>query len=240
MKSFYHSGDLGDIIASLPTVRELGGGDYVIGPGMCRESLAGARFQSIVELLLAQPYIDSVHWVDQKPTGMDVDFSTFRECDYRHGEDLATWQARHVGVLVELEPWLEVDAGKHGKPVFARSPRYHNDEFPWRQIVRENPDALFVGTETEHQMFELENRGDVHHAKTKDLYEVAQVIAGASRFYGNQSCPWWIAFGLGQACTQETRLDIPNSIIRAPHANYPMVNEFPKAARFEPQKLGTG
>lgn len=72
MNVFYHTGDMGDIIASLPTVEKLGGGIFVIGPrrsdapgGLTREDMKGERFQAIKFLLESQPYIHRVEWTDE-------------------------------------------------------------------------------------------------------------------------------------------------------------------------------
>lgn len=218
---FFHTGDIGDIIASLPAVRELGGGDYIIGfrEGNCRESMFGARFNAIRPLLEAQSYIKSVKW-DSNAKDITYDFSAFRQSHIR-GEDLATWQARHIGVLIDLDPWLRVEPSKKskGKTIIARSSRYHNPAFAWKQALK-GRDCLFVGLESEHAAFELEFKAKVTYAPTEDLLELAQLIAGAELFIGNQSCPFWIAAGLGVSLMQETWQHDPNSIIERENAVY--------------------
>lgn len=222
MQRFFHTGDLGDIIASLPTVRELDGGEFVIGhrtgPGFCRESMKGARFEAIRPLLETQPYIKGVSWGE--PAKDMHDFSTFRK-DPRRGEDLATWQARHIGVLIELDPWLTVTPSpiSKGRTVIARSNRYHNPEFNWKSMMGHN--ALFVGTMTEHLAFENEF-GRVEYLGTENLLSLAEVIAGSELFIGNQSCPFWLAAAMGVNLIQETSPKVQDSIIRRPNALYPM------------------
>lgn len=220
---FYHSGDAGDIVASLLSVRQLGGGKIVIGPGPCRESMAGARFESIKPLLECQPYVTGVEWSDVKPDRC-LDFSTFRH-DHRFGESLAHWQARHLGIDdLDTSPWLTVPAVRTDQVVFARSKRYHNGFFPWFGLLDRYPSALFVGTDEEFRFFgELHKRPKtpwIAKARTNGLLDLARLIAGGRLFCGNQSCPWWIACGLGVTTFQETWEGSPDSMIKRPNAFY--------------------
>jgi hypothetical protein len=63
MQTFFHSGDLGDILAALPTIRALGGGVLRIGPAADtgqREAMNEGRFKSIAPLIKQQEYIEDV------------------------------------------------------------------------------------------------------------------------------------------------------------------------------------
>lgn len=221
MKTFSHTGDLGDIIAALPSIRALGGGRLVIFDNSKdrRESLKGARFDSIAPLLEAQPYIAGVEWSDSKPKA--TDFSEFRN-DHKFGESLAHWQARHVGATISVEPWLTVkpsDAAK-GRVVISRSSRYHSPHHMWGKVLSRNKDALFVGLPAEHEALQSRYGAKIDYLKTDDLLELAQVIAGCRLFIGNQSCPWWIAFALGVPTIQEVWPHSPNSRIERAGARY--------------------
>lgn len=230
MNKFYHTGDLGDIIACLPTMRELGGGHLFIGEsggkGRCRESMRGKRYEAIRPLLEAQDYVLSVQWTDKAPPEDAVNFSTFRLSDVRPHEDLATWQARYIGCLISLAPWLTVEPSKetHERLVLARSVRYHNHDFDWNRWITSM--SVFVGTRDEHAAFESEFNKRLDHWETATLLDLAKVIAGCERFIGNQSCPFWIAAGLGVPIVQETYNAAPNSIIKRPNIQYP-VYEYP-------------
>lgn len=222
---FLHAGDIGDIIACLPTIRAMGGGNLVIGPGYCRESMFGARFDAIKPLLEAQSYIRSVEWMSE-PIGITEDFSTFRK-NHIKGESLAHWQARHLGVEISLEPWLDVGPIRRDPAlvIFARSPRYHFPHFPWFKLIKQHKDAVFVGAPSEHVTFCEEFRCKIGYQPTGDLLELAKLIASAGAFYGNQSCPFWIAAGLGVNLTQEVWPHDANSIIPRPNASYPRTPE---------------
>lgn len=224
-RTFWHSGDLGDIIAALPTVRALGGGDFIIGhkPNGQRESLRGPRFEALAPLLLAQPYIASVRWGDPVPGC--IDFSDFRHCPH-DGMNIAYWQAKYVGAVISMEPWLAVRAPVHGRAVVARSPRYHNPEFPWRTLLPRLVDPLFIGFPDEHDAFCKAVGWRVEHAPTSTLLETARLIAGARVFVGNQSAPFWIAIGLGTPTIQETWLEGANSVVHRKGAHYPHFNSY--------------
>lgn len=221
MNTVYHSGDLGDIIASLPVVRALGGAHYRIGPGECRESMKGARFDAIRPLLLAQAYIHSIEW-QEGPSGATHDLSCFRR-DPRDGESLADWQARFLDIAIDLHPWLTAapSAATAGRVVVANSGRWRNEAFPWTKLLRRHyRDALFVGTRNEHDSFQHRVSCRLEYLPTANLLELAEAIAGCRLFIGNQSCPFWIAAGLGVPVIQEICPACPNSIIERPNAQY--------------------
>lgn len=225
MNTFFHTGDLGDIIAALPTIREMDGGELVIGHrpgvGFCRESMEGGRFQAIKPLLEAQPYITGVRW-GVLERGM-IDFSTFRKTEARPGENLATRQARYIGVLISHEPWIHAAAGSlaAGRAVWARSMRYRNYLFDWQGRARRYP-GVFVGSPEEHADFEIHLARKVEYLPTENLLVLAETIAGSQIFIGNQSCPFWIAAGLGHPLIQETSPKVQDSIVERDNAEYPL------------------
>lgn len=226
--TFGHTGDLGDIIAGMPVMRALEGGSVVLSNNHAvinsgRENLHGARYEAIKPLLEAQPYISGVEWRDSLE-GVTHDFSVFRHHE-RFGENIIDSQARHFGMQVDNTPWLTVTPSQKlkGRVVMARSQRYHSDWFPWREIAALVGDtALFVGMPSEHAEFEQTIGRSIEHVLTENLLELAEIIAGSKLFIGNQSCPFWIAAGLGVPIIQEVLPNIPNAIVVRNNAFYPM------------------
>jgi len=220
---FGHGGDIGDCIAALPSIRAMGGGHIRIGsrPDGSRETMKGKRYEALRPLLAAQPYVASVAWTDDW-SEITHDFSTFRGSGLRQGESLAHWQARHIGTDISTEPWLSVRPSKvaYGRTVIARSPRYHNTARCWQKVVSRFKDALFVGLPEEHKALQGFTGSKIDYAPTNDLLEMAQIIAGASLFIGNQSSPWWIACGLGVPTIQESWPYGLNSMIDRPNCRY--------------------
>lgn len=224
MSIFATSGDLGDCIASLPTVRALGGGHYAIGhrqgTGFGRETMEGARFNAIRPLLEEQPYIHGVKWIGEDFSAVTHDFSTFRK-GWKKGVNLAQAQAAYLGITISEDPWLTATPNENyrGVTVIARSSRYHEQGFPWSQIVRDNPNAIFVGLQSEHVAFQ-HRFGLIRYVPTEDLLELAEIMAAAKVVISNQTAAFWLAIGLGATTVQETWRDSPDSVIVRPNAKY--------------------
>jgi hypothetical protein len=226
-KRFYHTGDLGDIIAALPVVRELGGGELVIGnhpPNVGWRAMEGTRFNCIKPLAEAQPYIAAVKF-EHQPAHVDYDLSGFRQV-YSRQYSLSHAQAKWLNVsALNLGPWLHAKPSdsSRGKIVVARTGRYRNPRFPWRQLVKSHGSRMiFVGLADEFQCFLRDNggRGTVTFTPTETLLEMAALIKGSDLFIGNQSCPCWIAMGLGHKMIQETHDFIHDSIVPRENARF--------------------
>jgi hypothetical protein len=227
-KSFYHTGDLGDIIAALPVIRQLGGGELVIGnhdsmPAGWR-AMEGARFNAIKPLVEAQSYISSIRF-EHPRKGVDFDVSGFRAV-HSLRYNLSEAQARWLKVSnLNLDPWLKVtpSALSKGRIIVARSARYHNPRFPWKQLVRSYGRRMsFVGLRDEFDAFVRWTGGSelVTYMPTRSLMEVAALIEGSDLFIGNQSCPCWIAMGLGHRMIQETHEFVRDSIVTRESARF--------------------
>lgn len=230
--TYYHSGDLGDVIYAGPVIRELGGGRLTLGPENrtpmpTREPMTPNKFRLIAPLLAAQPYISSVEWSQTLPA-VTYDLNQFRmsiiseQCDIKPGMNLARVPLKHFGQRLEAdsEAWLTVDepltlTGK--SVVISRSLRYHNPRFNWKEVMRlYGQDAIFLGTESEHREF-CRNFGAIDYHKCNDLLEVARIIAGVKLFIGNQSAPYAIAEGLKQNAILEVGLQAPNCYFLRPN-----------------------
>lgn len=197
------SGDAGDSVFALALMHALGG-KHVIRcvdrPGVTSPWIP--RVPLIKELFEAQDYIEKVEISEQEP---NIDLVAFRRW---HGATttLVTAMLNEYNVQVEeplevdaSQPWMSVKPDKTmaGKIIIARSPRYNNSRFPWKQIVEHYGNRLvFVGLPNEHDTFRREY-GHVNHLITVTLMDVARAIAGASLFIGNQSSPHAIALALG-------------------------------------------
>jgi hypothetical protein len=206
----------------------MGGGHYVLferAKGM-RESLRGARYESLKTLLAAQCYVDGVSWSDTPPVCHD--FSTFRH-DHMNGESLLQWQARHMRVLVSEIPWLMANPSPKtaGRVLFSRSLRYHSPTFPWDKALQRFRDPLFVGLPEEYFAFQTKWGRPIEHHTCANLLELAEMIAGCELIICNQSCPYWIAAGLGKALIQESWPVDPNSVVVRPNARYALNGGLP-------------
>jgi hypothetical protein len=106
------------------------------------------------------------------------------------------------------EKWLTVDRHPYssGRIVIARSPRYQNDSFPWKEVVkRYGWKLLFVGLDFEWRDF-VSKFGYVEHYHIQDMLEFAQLIEGSELMICNQSCSNALSEGLKHRQIQETCL----------------------------------
>lgn len=217
LKHFGSSGDLGDVIISLPIVQQLGGshGYWFYNRPFTKD--IESRFHLIAPLLMAQPYIEVVGTSNGRD--VDYDLSEFRS-HYRPDRTLlashADYAHQRYGLPVPTgaESWLTVEPaeGISDRIVIARSARYHNPHFPWKKIVQHYGERiLFIGIPEEHADF-CRQFGKVEHQKTADLLEAAQLITGSALFIGNQSSPNAVAEGLKHRRIQETNLGVPDCI----------------------------
>lgn len=207
MAAFLHSGDMGDVVAALPTIEHLAN---KTGPGMLyltsrprtREPMTPARFEFLRPLLAAQPYIKGVEM--HKGQKIQHDFTEFRE-GFTNGVTLAEIQRRHVcpiGAGPKFEkPWLTLPESNQIQQrdiVIARSPRYHNPEWDtlWPRVMNMPGTKGFIGTRDEHMEFEKMLDRPVPYIHVQNALEMAQIINVSGLFIGNQSLPFNIAEGL--------------------------------------------
>lgn len=229
--TFWHSGDMGDVIYHMETIRCLGGGKLILGshlglgpnlPSHCREPMTKERVALLRPLLEAQGYIAAVEHSDKRPEPTWINLNSFRETfKPRQG---SCWQSLQRASLYrfglqpqnECRPWLHVDSPATNRICVARSPRYHNDAFPWKEIVERYHDKIdFIGLLSEWKDFQ--QFGQVPYIATPDLLSAAKVINSHSVFIGNQSCPYAISEGLKKPCVQETWATEPNCLFERPN-----------------------
>lgn len=239
-KVFHHSGDLGDIIYALPSIKASGGGVLFLSPDNDtpnlpnwppRQRMCEAVANNLDGLLTQQQYIWKPQYTGYYPDAAMVNFNNFRKQYtgnmYRGNatrESLLQMQAKAAGVNVdETKPWLTVDLPMivHGRPIVVnRTGRYRNLNFPWGQIVKQHGHRMiFVGTEDEHSDF-IAEFGFVPRIVTNTLLDAARLLAGCKLFIGNQSALMAIALGLGCQLVQEVWEQDPNCILKRDNATY--------------------
>jgi hypothetical protein len=225
--TFWMSGDLGDIIASMAVVRQLGGGHLYIGnhPKYAERGwrqMKGQPYEVISPLLEKMPYIKSIRY-DEYSNGHDYDFSEWRNV-YDRYRSLAHNQAAYLGVQdLNTSPWIEVDPNPNmkGKIVISRSSRYHNQSFPWIDIgQRYRNNIVFVGHPEEHISLQKHMGCTFPHMQTKNMLEVAELISGCELMIANQSSPGWLALAMGKKLIQESYIHSPDSKIDRPQNQY--------------------
>jgi hypothetical protein len=248
--TFYHAGDLGDVLFGCLAIKHLGGGILFLGqktdnpPDLRpRDGINQKSFDFLRPLLAVQPYLIDVQYTPIIPE-VDYDLNQFRywwhgeyqeslaEVYRRYGKQdqpysLAWKHLISVGIKEcdETEPWLSVPSAKmiEGKSVIIhRSPRTQNRTFPWPKIIDQyGSKLLFIGLKSEHEAF-CSEFGIVDFYQVKDALEMARIIAGSKLYIANCSLPYTIAEGLKVNCIQETRWDghPPDNIFDRPNVQY--------------------
>ena len=233
-KTFKHSGDLGDIIFSLPAIRALGGGILYLDPeggksdpyirksilkGQTRLNLEAIN--SLRPLLIKQPYIEDVRVWQGEPVEHNLD--QHREVPGKNLCDvhlkLFNLPTEQCGTawLTNIEP--EVDPAH--PIVLARSLRYvSNYDFWLGALPQIHQQSVFVGTPLEHQVFEHVFGYSVLYKPTPTILDLARVIAGCAQFVGNASLPHAIAEGLKKPLVCEVYRIAHRINFKRPDAHY--------------------
>lgn len=226
---YKHSGTAGDLIYSLDIVKKMGVGTFAIALGNIEKCVAqyGYRpedvapehrgrftnkdFQLLEPLLKRQSYInDVVAWNGKH----DINLDHFRSYIYRKFEGNII-EAYHGAFNLPFtkenysDVWIEADPRREAAVVVNRTNRYLDpaSEEVWLQMCRDadlENNGIFVGVPNEHEEFVKMTGCNIKYRAVKDFKELADVIAGADLFLGNQSMAYSIATGLGK----ETMLEI--------------------------------
>lgn len=237
MKTYKHSGTLGDLIYSLYMVKKMGGGLYQVALENIENCVAkyGYRpedvdpqhkgrftfrdYEMLRPLLKRQSYINEVGtWTPGTPDP-DVDLDHYRSVLYRTFEGNIL-QAYHIAFDVPFmmtdydTPWLEADEIETKPIVVSRSARYRppNGEEGWRGIVADanlEENAIFVGTPKEHADFVKTFGIAIEYRPVNDFLELASIINGAELFVGNQGFAYSMAIGLGKSTVLEINKLVP-------------------------------
>ncbi|QLI80129.1 glycosyltransferase [Chitinibacter fontanus] len=213
---FKHSGNLGDVIYALPSIKkfcELNNvvaglllvvdapmwlPDHLTHPsGNVMITDEGAKL--LKPLLLAQEYIKNVtfhKYNSDAPHLFDVDLDRFRVIDKLNLAmgSIARYYQPILGFAPDLEfPWLSVEPKVHSDIVVARSSRYRNPNINYKFLSGKS--VAFLGVPDEFDDF-IKSVPDAKYMRFDDFYELACYVAGASLFIGNQTFIYSIAEAL--------------------------------------------
>ena len=245
-KTYKHSGDLGDIIYSLPVIKTYGSGKLLISDsimplknslkkhniyinqnktdntfsGICDE-----KFEFIKPLLQKQPYITSVNrWHQNIHVSVDLD-------GFRLDKSSLFVYEKYINMFdVPLDKyetsWLDCDERKIEEIVISRTNRYKNYNFPWHSFTRKYRNkCVFVGLQDEYDTF-IKLFGYIPYYKVQDAYDMACVIKGSKLFIGNQSLAYAIAEGLKHRSIQETYQKLPDCVFIRDNAKFFLGQKF--------------
>lgn len=224
--TYKHSGDIGDMIYSLPIIRFYGGGELHLNPwGLPSKKPDGsasgfnkATIKLVKPLLEAQEYITKVKSWNRDRVNVDLDYFRTNPVGLENlCENILT--RFEVPFLEADKPWLTCNKKKIAPIVISRSFRYRNDNLNYKSIFENFKDCVFIGLEVEHSDFQ-ERFGKIDFFPVRDFLEMAEVINGADLFIGNQSSPMAVAIGLGQSFWQEYYIHHADCIFNRKNGKY--------------------
>lgn len=229
--SVKHSGGIGDIIYSLPTVLslirdhgisrviyylQLGQHVQYSGPHPLGTLLLSADYiDKVRPLLLSQPYVQQVEiYSDQK---VDVDFDQFRRIPLNYSMySIARWYFLFViGASWDLSlPWLNVvpDYRFRDFALVARNRRLQSPFITYNFLDKYADRIVFVGVEQEFEDFRMQCPQCSRFYQAPDFLELARVIAGCRFFAGNQGMIYTLAEALKVPRLLETNIQAANNI----------------------------
>jgi hypothetical protein len=233
-RTFKHSGDMGDVIFSLPAVRAMGGGILYLDPegglssplvkwkGRDRTKLSAAIIDSATPFLRMQPYVEDVrHWHGE---AVDCDLDEFRRHIAFNNLSDSHLAAFKLPLTERDTAWLTIDAPTRipGRPVvLARNLRYHGNDDLWEgNLPQLKEHAVFVGHPKEHEIFVHTFGHQVPYWPTPDILSLARVLAGCEQFIGTQGLPHAIAEGFKVKLINEYYRLYPSAIFKRPGAQY--------------------
>ena len=233
MKSYRHSGTLGDLIYSLSIVKKMEPGEFKVALHNIENCVAqyGYRpdevdpahkgrftrqdFEWLRPLLERQSYIEQVGTWNIGEPEPDVDLDKFRGTLFRGFEGNYV-QAYHLAFNMPFSPdpdlatpWIEADPVTVAPMVVSRTFRYRDpaSDAIWKQMAVDgilDRLGIFVGTKEEHADFVRVTGVPIPYHPVKDFLELANIVAGANLVMANQNFVYSLAMGLCKQTILET------------------------------------
>lgn len=224
--SFLHYGHLGDIINSLPIIKEISKTKkcslYIQKNKLIPEDVLSKNHPSgsvflteksilkLLPLLRNQSYLKDVDiYSEQK---IDIDLNFFRELPLNFNIDSVRWYSHLTGCHPDLSgSYLDVKSHENFKNfiVIMRSLRRQNKHINY-SFLSSYKNILFLGLSDEFN--DLKRKIDnLEHYESKDFLELAMIIKNAKLFIGNLS----FGYALAEA------IKVPRLLESAP--NFPLV-----------------
>lgn len=239
MSTFKHSGAFGDLIYSLPIVRHFGGGDFYLhldqinwigqhyygsAPNPFHQGrLTQKDFDYMKTFMEAQDYITKFD-VMTPQTEIKYNLDRFRPLFVGHPGNYVDIYATAFGItdksqqtILRNTPWLTVPKPRQFSEdrtiVINRTSRWIPQQLSgqwaiWKEEGVEET-SIFVGLPDEYAEFKRATGWDIPRVDTPSMLDLAELIAGAELFIGNQSLALSLAIGLGVPVYCEHRDDLP-------------------------------
>ncbi|TFF33701.1 hypothetical protein [Mucilaginibacter psychrotolerans] len=226
---FNHSGNAGDIIYALATLKRIHqiagiplnlylklNRPSTISPDLVHplgNVMLNARMvQMLIPLIQSQPYINICDVNNNVKVDIDLDFFRASIIPQDRG-NIAHWCGYTTGITPRLwQSWLTVDANKNygDDIVVARSERYRNSMIDYSFLSRYDK-IKFIGVESEFKDIQ-KAIPHIQWVQVNDFLQMAQIIAGCKFFIGNQSFPYSLAEALKVKRILEVCVEVINVV----------------------------
>lgn len=241
MKTYKHSGDLGDIIYSLPTIKTLGGGILYLDPEGGKEEplvnwsvynntkLTEKSIDAIKPFLEQQDYIEEVRLWDPS-IEVDYNLDKFRKHIKFNNLSLSHLDAFDLvedNLHFHSTPWLKAEKKELpvGKDiVLSRSCRYHGNYSFWECLPEEwVENAVFVSHPKEYEYFLYtfpRFEGKIPYVQTESILDLAGYIAECKLFVGNSNFAHALAEGMKKDMINEVYQQYPPCVFQRDNVKY--------------------
>lgn len=224
-----HSGNAGDIIYALPSIKKIyeitrvpvnlylrlnqpskiqAFRAHPLGNIMLNQKMADMLFP----LIRNQEYINSAEVYTDQTIDIDLDYFRAGFIPMNTG-NIARWCGYITGVSPDLwKKWLNVhpDTTYAESIIIARSGRYHNETIDYSFINQYN-NLKFIGVKSEYDDIK-QYIPKMEWVEIENFMQMAQIIAGCKFFIGNQSFPYSIAEALKVPRILEVAFDVINVV----------------------------
>ncbi|SDR94932.1 hypothetical protein SAMN05216490_0258 [Mucilaginibacter mallensis] len=224
-----HSGNAGDIIYALPTIKKIyeTTGVHInlllklnqpskiqafrahpLGNVMLNQKMADMLFP----LIQSQEYIRTTAVYTNQVIDIDLDYFRAGFIPMNTG-NIARWCSYITGFSPDLwKKWLIVtpDTDFSDTIIVARSGRYHNETINYSFINKYN-NLKFIGVKSEYDDIK-KFIPKIEWIEVEDFLQMARMIAGCKFFIGNQSFPYSIAEALKVPRILEVAFDVINVV----------------------------
>ena len=209
--NFLHSGHLGDIINSLPLIKEISKtkkcslfieANKLLPQNAQNEKHPFGKYflnensvKKIMPLLLKQSYLENVQLFNNQ--NIDINLNLFRDMPLNFNIDSVRWYFHITGIHGDLDKPYLINIDKHkikDRIVIIRTTRRKNYLINYNFIKNYN-NVLFLGLIDEYKDLKKEIP-NLDFYDCKDFLEMAEIINSCKMFIGNLSFGYTLAEGL--------------------------------------------
>lgn len=236
INTFKHSGDLGDIIYSLPTIKKLGGGVLYldisggINDSACINQCLDKKtkfnldaFNFIKPLLKEQNYIKDVLIYNNENIKYNLNEfrNKFNSPTRNKNKNLVDLHLEtfNLSTWSDNDSWLTINSNPvilNKKTLINRTSRYTSN-YSWFFSNKYNisKKAIFIGLPKEHEYFEWTFDIKIDYHPVNNALDIARILLGCNALVCNQSFILSVAIGLGSvSIVQEVDPRVPNCVFQ--------------------------